>query len=65
MFLYSVPKPLLDICGIPLITHWLNLLHGAGINNSQIYIITNGATYPLFVEWAKQQQVIHTLYHGQ
>ena len=54
--LASTPKPLLPLCGKPLLSHWLPHLHSInnvpGVRLSSITLVTNALHYPLYSEWA-------------
>ncbi|KAG2216311.1 hypothetical protein INT45_009693, partial [Circinella minor] len=54
--LLGVPKALLPLGGRDaLITHWLDLFRSHNITD--IYVVTNAATYDAFISWAERNQV--------
>ncbi len=48
----SVPKPLLPIHRVPLLTRWLRLLSAAAIPLSDVFVIGNAYNYQMLLEWA-------------
>ncbi|KAL0075206.1 secreted nucleotidyl transferase [Phycomyces blakesleeanus] len=56
--LLGVPKALLPLGQEDaLITYWLDLFKASGIPASDIYLVTNAASYSVFVSWANRHQV--------
>jgi len=51
--LKGLPKPLVPVGGTPLISHWMDILLSSKFNVGDVYLITNGINYELFVDWAK------------
>jgi len=52
--LKGLPKPLVPVGGIPLVSHWMDILLAAKFRVDDVYLITNGIYYNLFVEWANK-----------
>lgn len=50
--LVGVPKPLLPLCGKPLISHWFDLLLRHGFAQEHIHVITNAKYHDLLAEWS-------------
>uniref|UniRef100_A0A6A7G933 Glucose-1-phosphate adenylyltransferase-like n=2 Tax=Hirondellea gigas TaxID=1518452 RepID=A0A6A7G933_9CRUS len=51
--LLGVPKPLVPLGGIPLISKWITELERSEIEVSDIFVVSNQRFYHLFVQWAK------------
>lgn len=53
-YLKGVPKPLLPIGGIPLISHWMELLKECpSTNGADVYVVVNDSNYQRFEEWSR------------
>jgi len=51
--LKGLPKPLVPVGGIPLISHWMDSLLASKFSAEDVYLITNGLNHKMFVEWAR------------
>jgi len=55
--LIGVPKPLLPVGGVPVLSHWLEILNSTGCfaaNGSDYFLVTNALHHHLYLQWAKK-----------
>ncbi|XP_069082012.1 uncharacterized protein [Pleurodeles waltl] len=60
--LVGIPKPLLPIGHLPLISHWMAAFQRSSI--CDIYLVTNHQYYPKFEEWALQYKAVKIVDDG-
>lgn len=48
----ELPKPLLPLGGVPLMSRWVEDLHEAGVSSQDIFVVTNAHFHDQFVSWA-------------
>lgn len=53
--LLGLPKPLVPVGGVPLISHWLRILAEADIHCDDVYVVTNAHFYAQFAAWARNE----------
>ncbi|CDF37915.1 unnamed protein product [Chondrus crispus] len=58
--LAGTPKPLLPLCGQPILSHWLSQLQTIP-SISHIFVVTNEAHLPLYQQWKAELPVHHHL----
>lgn len=51
--LLGVPKPLLPVGGVPLISRWVAQCEDAGIGRDNIHLVVNHYYYDKFMQWAR------------
>lgn len=63
--LRGVPKPLLPIGGVPLVSHWVRLLEEcpstAGVD---LYLVANDSNYQRFADWSKDHPHVKIVSDG-
>lgn len=60
--LSGVPKPLLPVGGVPLLTRWIRLLEEAGVTD--IIVVTNARYFDHFSKWSVNHQYVRLLNNG-
>jgi NDP-sugar pyrophosphorylase family protein len=53
LHLLGLPKPLVPLGGVPLITRWLAQLAEAGVQQSDVYLVCNQFYHDAFLKWAQ------------